>query len=517
MSIIGELYAYGKMFGYGSGISPSNMTIFRAIGVSNGIKLYICGPEDSVVNRQTLCTVAGVKVVRSTTTYPKTPGDGTLILDLKREDLKKYASDPYLDTNVAQGTTYYYSAFPYSDNGVFNYSEKNRCDNGSKNYELYGYDEDQSDSNPLTRITYPQDVDNYGFTNISMDLSTGAMNLNSWKDAFFVKYTRPVMLKSNGDVDYELDHNDQTLKKGTTEASDISNASYDGNAMVEFPKMYFKRWTDSNNVKHVRVCNVKLDDDYKCYQHMYNGKELDVIYLPMFEGSYINKTVRSIAGQTPMNTNTGETELIGIQANGAGWIFDDFMNKQMIKDLLFLMARSSDAQSKFGNGHKSGGTAAGSLFKTGTIKDKGMFYGTSGNVAVKVFWLENYYGDRWDRTDGIMYNNGHVIVKPYPPYNTTGEGYFDTGITITGTSGGYIKTTKMTEYGDIPTVCSGSSSTYIPDGCWFNNSGLRFGLWGGDCNDDLLVGPAALALGSELSNSDWAFGPSLSYKKPILA
>lgn len=47
------------------------------------------------------------------------------------------------------------------------------------------------------------------------------------------------MLKSNGKVDYYLNPNDYTKKlDGTT--SDIANPNYDGNAMMEWPKIWFK-------------------------------------------------------------------------------------------------------------------------------------------------------------------------------------------------------------------------------------------------------------------------------------
>ena len=157
---------------------------------------------------------------------------------------------------------------------------------------------------------------------------------------------------------------------------------------------------------------------------MYNGNELDYIYLPMFEGSSVSSKVRSIAGQTPMNSQTGATEKTQIEANGVGWQFDDWMDKQMVTHLLFLLGKSTDLQATFGNGHYTGGSQESNLLATGTLKSKGMFYGTSGNVAVKFFWLENYYGGRWDRTYGVVYTtSGKILTKPYPPYNIDGTGY----------------------------------------------------------------------------------------------
>lgn len=324
------------------------------------------------------------------------------------------------------------------------------------------------------------------------------------------------MLKYDGTVDYELNHDDQRYKLDGITASNISDSSYAGNGMVEFPKIYFRRWEDASG-GHVRLSNAEVDADFVCYQHMYDGMELDKIYLPMFEGSSVGGKVRSIAGQTPMNTQTGATEKTQIEANGSGWQFDDWMNAQMVTHLLFLLGKSTDLQATFGNGHYTGGTAASSLLQTGTLKDKGMFYGTNGNAAVKFFWLENYYGDRWDRKYGVVYTtSGHIFTKPYPPYNTDGSGYEDTGITISGTSGGYISKTKMTEYGEFPVVVSGSETTYQPDGCWFNTTQLNFLIWGAYCNAGLHVG-AAFYVHNPFSHSHWSLGPSPAYKYPKAA
>lgn len=497
------------------GIAPSNMLTFKAAASNASVKLYIKEPADTIIDEQTISTIAGVKVMRKDTGYPNTEAAGIEVLDIKREDFGQYASDPYVDAGLENGKTYYYAAFPYSDQGIYNRNPGNRATATPKMYELYGFDIDPDDINPATRVSYPADVDNAAWDPMTVNLTNGEFDLKQWNNAFFIKNTRPVMLKYDGTVDYELNHTDPTKKLDGT-ASDIANASYGGNAMTEFPKMYFKRYEDDAG-QHVRVSDMQLDSSYKCYQHMYNGNELDVIYLPMFEGSSVSGKVRSIAGQTPMNTQTGATEKTQIEANGAGWQFDDWINAQMITHLLFLIGKSTDLQATFGNGHYTGGTAASSLLATGTLKNKGMFYGTNGNVAVKFFWLENYYGDRWDRKYGVVYTTGgKILAKPYPPYNETGSGYTDTGLTITGTSGGYISKTKMTDIGEFPITVSGSETTYQPDGCWFSTAQLNFLIWGAPCNAGLHVG-AAFDVYAPFSYSDWNIGPSLAYKQPIAA
>lgn len=502
--------------GGSGGIAPSNMLSFTAFTGNASVKLYIKEPGDTIIDGQTVSTIAGVKIMRKDTGYPNTENAGIQVVDIKRENFGQYIDTPYVDSGLTNGTKYYYAAFPYSDQNVYNRNPANRAEATPKAYELYGFDIDPDDSNPATRISYPADVDNAEWDPMTVNQSTGAYTLGLWANTFFIKGIRPVMLKYDGTVDYELNHENQNYKLDGTTPSDIANASYEGNAMVEFSKIYFKRWQDASG-QHVRVSNFQIDPSYKCYQHMYDGAELDKIYLPMFEGASVSSKVRSIAGQTPMNTQAGAAEKTQIEANGAGWQFDDWMNAQMVTHLLFLLGKSSDLQATFGRGHYDGGTAASSLLQTGSLKSKGMFYGTSGNAAVKFLWLENYYGDRWDRKYGVVYTtSGHILTKPYPPYNTDGSSYTDTGITISGTNGGYISETKMTEYGEFPTVASGSETTYQPDGCWFNTTQLNFLLWGAGCHDGLRVG-AAFDVDDPFSDSSWHIGPSPAYKYPKAA
>lgn len=507
----------GKLSGDigGGGIAPDNMKKFMAVNASGAVKLYIEGPSDTVIDSQTVCSVKGVRIVRSTTAYPETEKDGEVILELGAADLDKYASVAFNDADIVVDTTYYYGAFPYSDNGVFNRNEKNRTSATPKDAIIYGYRRKKSDSNPDTCIEYTDEA--VGMTPVSMNLSTGDFDFGSWKDTFLIRAFRPVALKYDGTVDYELDHDDQTKKLDGT-ASDISSLSYGGNFMVEVKPIWIHR-SEMDGYEIVKFSDIQVDNTYHCYQNMNDGGEvLDAIYLPMFEGSNVSSKVRSIAGQTPMNTTVGATEIIYAQNNGSGWYLDDWSNHKLIEDLLYLLAKSTASQAKYGNGHYSGGSQASHLLQTGTLKNKGMFYGTSGNAAVKVFWLENYYGDRWDRTAGAVYGtDGKLKVKMYPPYNTDGTGYINTGVTFAGTSGGYISDTIMTEYGRLPKTASGSDSTYVPDGLWWNTSQLNYALSGGYCYNGLRVGVSCLYLADALSASAWVIGPSLSYKKPAAA
>ena len=98
-------------------------------------------------------------------------------------------------------------------------------------------------------------------------------------------------------------------------------------------------------------------------------------------------------------------------------------------------------------------------------------------------------------------------------YNLTGEGYISIpGVTPKGTNGGFISKCKVTEYGLIPYDASGSSSTYLCDGLWYNNSGTTFAIVGGCWSDGSLVGVSSSVLRDAPSNAGSHIGASLSCK-----
>ena len=282
----------------GSGHEPTfalgNMTNFMATpyGVL-AIKLYFTQPNlvsiTTVADKEAIVLrAAGVMIRRSSTDYPKTITDGDLVIDVKSADFDKYNKDnAYIDNkNLVVGTTYYYTAFPYTSDEVYNESgvDANHASAFCLGSELYGFDIYQDDDNPDTRVHYASDCINATWSPINIDFDKGTYDLGEWKNAFFMKLIRPVMLNYDGTVAYELDHDDQTYKKeldssGTKVASDISNQNFTGNAMVEFPKMYFARWTDSDGkISHIRISNTDLGNvtdssgnilaTYKCYAHI---------------------------------------------------------------------------------------------------------------------------------------------------------------------------------------------------------------------------------------------------------
>lgn len=81
-------------------------------------------PENTVISGSTFSTWAGTKLVMSETDYPANPDDGTLVVDNTVRD--KYKTTGYTVTGLTGGKQYYFTLFPYSTDGVYNYDAGNR-------------------------------------------------------------------------------------------------------------------------------------------------------------------------------------------------------------------------------------------------------------------------------------------------------------------------------------------------------------------------------------------------------
>lgn len=103
-------------------------------------------------------------------------------------------------------------------------------------------------------------------------------------------------------------------------------------------------------------------------------------------------------------------------------------------------------------------------------------------------------------------------------YFTTGAGYTNTGLTPSGTSGGYCSRMEMaSDIGRIPTVASGSETTYECDGLWFNNTIVAVALFGGSRGNGSRCGLSYWNVSSPATNVATSFVASLSCKPPVAA
>lgn len=377
---------------------------------------------------------------------------------------------------------------------------------------IYGFYIDAADSNPATRVHYVQD--NAAFSDPAyMNFTSDAFHYGNWANPFF--FPTPVMLNYNSTIGETLQVNDYTKKLDGT-ASSIANTAFTGNAMMDWPTIYTKRYTEGN-YQYVLKSNKQIDSSWKAYS-WYNKNNVlkEHCYMGIYQPANVSSVLRSISGQTILVGAAGATELTYALANGAtyGWYTGVFSDWIEVQELLVLMCKSTDIQAKFGYGR---GSAANGT--TGECNTKGLFYGTAGNGPVKIFGMENFYGNYWKRIAGSVYTaSGHAIKMTQgtadgstaTDYNSTGAGYIVPALTMSGTSGGFISAATLTQYGFLPTVVSGSSSTYFCDGGWYAAGSYAF--VGGNYGNGLSVGAFALNLSVAFSLADASIGASLSCK-----
>lgn len=497
------------------GIAPDNMRFFSVQPADGKVKIKFQEPKDTYIDDQLICTWKGVKIVMKEGGYPENEADGTVILDCTIAG--KYAEDYFEHGGLTNDTQYFFQAFPYSDYGIYNRNAVNRAIATPQAYVLYGFKIAKKDSNPATRVTYTEMA--VGKTPAKVNLSTGSFDYGDWADAWFVRDNVPCMVKNDGTIDYELDSNDYTKKKDGT-GSDVSNSSYGGNAMSKIPLSWLKQWEDTNYY-YCNICNIQLTDDYKAFAHMRaDGSVMDYTFLSCFEGSLVSSKIRSIKGLTPCNTQAGTNEITYAKANGNLWYTRTWSQRNLINMLLILMACSTNTQEAYGYGYYTGGSSSSpNYLQTGGASDKGQFYGTNATRNyVKVFHIENWWGDVWERIAGLIYDtSGKYKVKMYPNYNTDGSGYDVMSFGVTGTSGGYVSADNMSEHGMLPITVSGSETTYDCDGCWFNTSQSNYAIVGGSSDYGLRVGALCVSVACLVSASAWAIGVALSCEQPVAA
>ena len=551
---IGNLRYYNGHFQYydesssawiDTSVTPSNVyimnmtpqpmkSIFGVYDTDLGkYKLKFEEPDDTIIDGQVACIVEKVIIRRKLGSVPISETDGDLVLEVKRKNFGSYKNNYYIDTafTPSNNDVWYYKAFPMSTTGFYNTNSANETDGiKCKDYNLYGFKLDQNESDPNSMITYLSDCDNKYYKSAKMNYTTDAFDYGDWADAWFIKKLKPCMLKYDGTVDYELDKNNYTKKADGTD-SDVANTTYEGNAMVGIPKVYWKIVDNGDDTANVYISDMKIDEDFHCWSHIdNNGNEIDYCYMPIYNGSNVNSKLRSISGKTPMASKTATTEITYAKSNNTGsdiiWYTELFNDRMLINLLLLLIGKSTDTETVFGTGNNNSYNYDSNITgikETGTMNTKGLFWGNQDNVSgVKVFGIEHWYGNIWRRIGGWINDKGTQKIKmtygqfdgsTTDGYNETGSGYISIGgATPIGTSGGYISKTLITNNGLIPTIASGSATTYYCDGLWFDNSKVGYALVGGSSGAVSCVGALGSYLEAASSEARWSFGSALSCK-----
>lgn len=477
------------------------------------VKLYWSEPNDITADGSKIAGWTKTVVVKKQGAYPETPMDGTVVLTNTVRD--KYAKTPYTDTQ-ANAANWYYRAFPYNQ-GTYSKEESNKF-----GWYSYAYYIDEDDPVESTCVHPVAGYENYHLTPAHMDFVDDKFFWGGWENAQILP--RPCMLKTDGTVDYYLNQDDYTKKEdGTT--SDVTNTSYDGNAMMEFPCIYSKVEHIGSRL-YIYIASHKLDSGYECYPCLRSdGTYNEHFYLPIYEGYVLNQKMRSLSSNTvPSTGDNAENEATYAAANGAGWYTTTWADENLMQMLGVLLFARLNIQIALG--YNCGSSSSGPTHKCGSGNAKGMFYGkeSTGPTATKYFGMENWYGHRWRRCNGLMLVDYKYKVKltrhnkdgsTTNEYNRTGSGYIDTGLTCPSASSSYLKQAHGSQYGAfLPKVVAGASDkTYYCDGVWASGGTIQL-LCGGCVANGAYDGLFACLLAHAPSDGSWYYGASLSYHKP---
>lgn len=401
---------------------------------------------------------------------------------------------------------------------------------GKETGTIYGFHIDSGESDPNACVTYLKDA--VGMTPVKMDFTNKRFKWGSWRDAFFLP--KPCMLKYDGTVDYYLDPNNYALKENG-DASDIADDTYGGNAMMEWgqngKKIWYKIVPDEDDVTSasVYIADYQADKDYKAWSFVNNqGILVDHFYTPIYNGSLDSDgKLRSISGKTYTslckNKNASQ-EIEAAELNNPGndelWYTEVYADVTIINILLILIGKSIDSQSTFGQGRCAQSSSEDNMLTTGTMNANGLFYGSSANTeGVKVFGMENWWGNQWRRYAGHMLIEGVHKTKltrgkqdgsTVDDYNITADGYLS-GATAPNTND-YVTKMSFDENGFVTASVGGTSATYWCD-YWYQNSGIRYAFRGAACGAGVgLVGAFCVGLDNSPSHAGWYLGAAPSCK-----
>ncbi|WP_337612950.1 hypothetical protein [Agathobaculum sp.] len=388
----------------------------------------------------------------------------------------------------------------------------------------YGYRVKISEPDTSARVEYIYDA--VGMTPAFMDFAAGAFNYGSWRNVWFVRDNYPCMVRADGTEDYRLDPNNYNARAdGSTAATDISNTAYNGNVMAAIPLVWVKRYQE-DGYQYVIFCETQYDEGYKAYAHTRaDGTIAKVAYHAAFKGGLVSDKLRSLKDLWPENNTNAQQEMDYAKANGANWCIRTWSLHELISDLLTLISKNMNAQAAFGSGCITGYVDDASkhygMTQCGSLCEKGQFFGygpADTTHQVKVFHIEGFWGERWDRLAGLVYDMGEWKAKMTAEgggYNFTGAGYTAAcaGVphAVAESFGGWQRDTYQSELGRLPTgQVTGSETTFESDFTWLNNTICGVVLAGADCGNGWGCGPRYLNGDYAAGAAWWSVGASLS-------
>lgn len=366
---------------YNNGIPVGDASHFRIYPSDNGLTLSWGDPAGIEINGVWLSEWSGTKVVMNEEHYPENEKDGQLLLDNKVKN--KYSKNGFYVPSLIANKIYYFRLFPYSKSGVVSSTD-------SFNNKRKG--EPKEGRLITTRVEWDNHECIYTHDTIA-GFDYSASNL----DDFFGYY--PCLMKNGVEVG-RLNKNDFS-KFEDGRSADITSGNA-GDVMICFPKRYIKVIDISDGDKkimEISIADKKLDSEFSDKAFCLAGKSYEKIYI----GAYLTSGVssnncKSVKDNMPANNITLST--FKESANSKKYCVMGVNQYGYLQALYISRYKSLFCQSDFGYGFAN----SSSLARTGNTYNKGMnFKGSDSVKNIKLFGLEDLWGNAWEFIDGIKY------------------------------------------------------------------------------------------------------------------
>lgn len=282
-------------------------------------------------------------------------------------------------------------------------------------FGLQGFRIDEGNTNPKTAVTYTRD-------SVGKEPAEG-VNLNDWSE-FVTDLATPLLLK-NGQIQYELQHDDFTKKK---DGSPSNLTGDDGDVMIRIPHIYVKE-TNSGNVKNVVLTDKPTD-------------------------GFVSYTKRTEKGYNQLSWGLLMT----------------------LQHLYLLFYKDRDSQTALGRGSVDW-TSDDEFLKTGGTNSKPFCFGeTTGKQQMRFLGIEDFWGNKYQWIDGLISDSSYNGKVGYSNFNDSGSGYKTISTSNSSYISGYFKysqggelgyllkddgtASSSTGYADYGTLSSGSVAIF---------------------------------------------------------
>lgn len=314
---------------------------------------------------------------------------------------------------------------------------------------IFGVEIDLTNPDPDLACKYTDNAE--GFSPLYIDNSEDEVEYGSWNIDFINEKLgiKPCYLYRNGNkpVKEEKDGKQVTKVKylsssNTSDFADRSNGSnpldhssiimygastlVDTNidVMVEFQPRWYK-FSINNNILSFKVASYQVDDTWKQNAFLTtDGRKDDSnrrVVSPMYYGMYEacieggGLSVRShIHGSYNNDIYSNHYMLYNNFNTSDGYVLADWNRRCYITGLLWLVTKNRCPQTVLSNGNNGNTTKA----PIGELKEKGLFGRSKETGAIKVFGIENFWGNYPEYVDGIVsYHNNNTDYIGIRNYN----------------------------------------------------------------------------------------------------